>query len=157
ECREVFGEVEKDRCFGRAGVRQIAEAPGAWLALAPKKLAQLFNHGAVASAYLHSSNPVLVGDSTQKTIAAVETVYSRLLLLGGCAGLLLGASSAWGRGLAFLGGLFALSPWGYAGQLGAWGALLAGRPGPGRRPLAFLAASILGLCLVTHIVFFGAP
>jgi hypothetical protein len=33
---------------------------------------------------------------------------------------------------------------------------LALRPEPGRRPLAFLAACLLGMCVVTHIVFFGA-
>ena len=42
-------------------------------------------------------------------------------------------------------------------QLGVLGGLLAERPGPGRRPLVALAAGLLGMCVVTHIVFFGAP
>ena len=37
------------------------------------------------------------------------------------------------------------------------GGMLAERPGPGRRPLVMLAASLLGMCVVTHIVVFGAP
>jgi hypothetical protein len=35
ECREVFGEAGKDRCFGRAGARRIRAAPGRWLSLVP--------------------------------------------------------------------------------------------------------------------------
>jgi 4-amino-4-deoxy-L-arabinose transferase-like glycosyltransferase len=156
-CREVFGEVGKDRCFGHAGVERIEAAPWSWLALAPQKLGQLFNHGAIASAYLQTSNPRLVTDSTRVAIASVETLYSRLLLLGACLGLLRAAAGWHGRGLSLLAAAFTLSPWGYAAQLGLLGALLAERPGPGRRPLQFMAAAVLGLCVVTHIVFFGAP
>ena len=156
-CREVFGEAGKDRCFGQAGAERIRSAPGAWLALAPLKLGQLFNHGAVAAGYLQGSNPGLVSDSTRSVIATIETLYSRLLLLGACVGLLRAATGWLGRGFALLATGFTLSPWGYVAQLGLLAALLAGRPGPGRRPLLLLAAGLLGMCVVTHIVFFGAP
>jgi len=156
-CREVFGEAGKDRCFGHAGADRIRSAPAAWLALAPQKLGQLFNHNAVASSYLQTSNPALVTDSVRMAISTVETLYSRLLLLGACVGVLRVASGALGRGFSLLAAAFTLSPWGYLAQLSLLGGLLAERPGLGRRPLVLLAASLLGMCVVTHIVFFGAP
>lgn len=156
ECREVFGEAGKDRCFGRAGARRIAEQPLEWLALVPQKLGQLFDHAGVASSYLHASNPTLVPDRTKLGIAAVETLYTRLLLLGACLGLLRAASGRAGRGLALLGAGLTLSPWGYLAQLSVLGGLVAERPEPARRPLIFLATAVLGLLLVTHVVFFGA-
>lgn len=157
ECREVFGEAGKDRCFGHAGAERIRAAPGAWLALAPQKLGQLFNHGAIASAYLQTSNPSLVSDAARVAIATVETLYSRLLLLGACVGLLRAASARAGRALALLAAAFTLSPWGAAAQLSLLAGLLFERPEPGRRPFLTLAASLLAMCVVTHIVFFGAP
>jgi len=156
-CREVYGEAGKDRCFGHAGAERIRSAPGAWLALAPQKLGQLFNHGAVASSYLQTSNPSLVSDSTRVAISTVETLYSRLLLLGACLGLLRAATGWLGRGFSLAAAAFTLSPWGAVAQLAVLGSLLAERPGPGRRPLVALAASLLGMCVLTHIVFFGAP
>ena len=156
-CREVFGEAGKDRCFGHAGAERIRSAPGAWLALAPLKLGQLFNHGAIASGYLQTSNPSLVSDSTRSVVATIETLYSRLLLLGACFGLLRAVTGRLGRVCALLAAAFTLSPWGYLAELSLLAALLAERPGPGRRPFLFLAAGLLGMCAVTHIVFFGAP
>jgi 4-amino-4-deoxy-L-arabinose transferase-like glycosyltransferase len=156
-CREVFGEAGKDRCFGHAGAERIRSAPAAWLGLAPQKLGQLFNHNAVASSYLSTSNPSLVSDSVRVAISTVETLYSRLLLLGACIGVLRVASGWLGRGCSLFAAAFTLSPWGYVAQLSLLGALLAERPEPGRRPFVFLAASLLAMCVVTHIVFFGAP
>ena len=156
ECRSVFGEAGKDRCFGHAGARRIWSEPWAWLSLAPQKLSQLFDHAAVASGYLQTSNPQLFTDRAQRATSAVETLYSRVLLLGACLGLLRGATSRYGRGSSLVGALFTLTPWGFLAELGLLGALLAKRPDPGRRPLFFLAAAVLGLCVLTHIVFFGA-
>jgi hypothetical protein len=157
ECRNVFGEAGKDRCFGHAGMRRIGADPGGWLRLAPRKLGQLFNHGAVASSYLAASNSALVTDSTRHRIATLETLYGRLLLLGACWGLFRAASRRAGQGLALAAAAFAFSPWGYVAELGVLAGLLVERPSPGRRPLQFLAAGLLGLCVLTHIVFFGAP
>lgn len=156
ECRNVFGEAGKDRCFGHAGVARIQRDPVGWLRLAPRKLGQLFNHSAVASSYLATSNPGLVGDSVRRRIASVETVAARALLLGACWGLWRAARRRSGRGLSLLAAGFALSPWGYVAELCVLVRLLVELPGPGRRPLHFLAAGLLGLCVVTHIVFFGA-
>jgi hypothetical protein len=160
ECRNEFGEAGKDRCFGRAGARRIRAEPLAWLALAPKKLAQMFNHGAIASSYLQTSNGGLVNDRVRTALATVETLYSRLLLLGACAGLLRAAGGWVGRGFALGALVFTLSPWGYVAELALLAALAASvteRADPGRRPLELLALTVLGLCVLTHIVFFGAP
>jgi 4-amino-4-deoxy-L-arabinose transferase-like glycosyltransferase len=157
ECREVFGEAGKDRCFGRAGARRIAEQPLAWLALAPRKLGQLFDHGAVAASYLSASNPELVQGRAKLAVAALETLYSRVLLLGACLGLLRGCRGGVQRGAALAGAAFTLTPWGYLAQLGVLVRLVAGRPAPGRAPLALLALTLLLLLIVTHVVFFGAP
>jgi hypothetical protein len=157
ECRNVFGEAGKDRCFGHAGMRRIEGDPSGWLRLAPRKLGQLFNHGAVASSYLATSNSALVPDSTRHRIATLETLYGRLLLLGACWGLFRAASRRLGQGCALAAAAFALSPWGYVAELCVLAGLLVERPSPGRRPLPFLAAGLLGLCVLTHIVFFGAP
>jgi hypothetical protein len=156
ECREVYGEASKDRCFGHAGVRRIEREPLRWLALAPQKLGQLFNHSAVASSYLQTSNPSLVPESTRSAISTLETLYGRWLLLGACVGLLRAAAKRASRGFALAAVLFALSPWGYLAELALLGALLTELPGPGRRPLQFLAAALLTMCVATHIVFFGA-
>jgi len=105
---------------------------------------------------LQTSNPSLVDERKRSAIATVETLYARLLLCGACVGLLRAASSKLGRGTALASGLLTLSPWGFLAQLGVLIALLIERPVPGRRPLEFMAASMLGLCVITHIVFFGA-
>ncbi len=163
ECRDEFGEAGKDRCFGRAGLRRILSEPGAWLSLAPLKLGQLFNHGAVASAYLSTSNPRLVTDALRGRIATVETLATRAFLLAACWGLfrsLRGSTRrplAASRTLAAVAGLLALSPWGYAAELCLLACLLLQLVVPGRRPLLVVAAALLGLCVVTHIAFFGAP
>jgi hypothetical protein len=156
ECREVFGEAGKDRCFGRAGARRIAERPLGWLRLAPQKLGQLFDHNAVAASYLGASNHELVRDRIKLGIAAIETSFSRLLLLGACVGLLRASASKLQRGLSLAAAVFTLSPWGYLAQLGVLGWLLAARPTPSRTPAVLLAAALLLLLVVTHVVFFGA-
>jgi hypothetical protein len=159
ECREVFGEAGKDRCFGHAGMHRIREAPGAWLRLAPRKLAQLFNHGAIASAYLRTSNPQVVNEARRLAIATVETLYSRLLLLGAAFGLLRAASQWSERALSLAAAALTLSPWGFLAQLAVLGALVAGafrRRAPAEAALVCLAAGLLGLCFITHMVFFGA-
>jgi len=123
ECRSVFGEAAKDRCFGRAGLRRLRAEPAAWLALVPRKLGQLFDHSAVASSYLQTSNGGLVTDRVKLVLATAETLWSRLLLLGACFGLFRASPCWWGRGFSLGGALFTLSPWGYLAQLGVLGAL----------------------------------
>jgi hypothetical protein len=160
ECREVYGEAAKDRCFGQAGMRRIRQEPGAWLRLAPQKLAQLFNHGAIASSYLSTSNPQVVNEATRLAIATVETLYTRLLLLGAAVGLFRASRNRLERALGLAAAGLTLSPWGFLAQLAVLGALVKGsfgRRDGASAALVQLAAALLGLCFVTHMVFFGAP
>jgi 4-amino-4-deoxy-L-arabinose transferase-like glycosyltransferase len=160
ECREVYGEAGKDRCFGQAGVRRIREAPLAWLGLIPQKLAQLFNGGGIAASYLSTSNPQVVNEPRRLAIATLETLSTRLLLLGAALGLLRSARGRWGQGSALLAAGLTLSPWGFAAQLAVLGSLCGSLSEPRNGTegsLRLLAAVLLALCFVTHMVFFGAP
>ncbi|HEY6081563.1 MAG TPA: hypothetical protein VIW29_22265, partial [Polyangiaceae bacterium] len=98
----------------------------------------------------------LISERTKLALAAAETLYSRLLLLGACLGFLRSGERRRARWWAVAALGFGLSPWGYLAELALLGGLLAERPTPGRRPLLALAAALLGLCCVTHVVFFGA-
>jgi hypothetical protein len=158
ECRTVFGEAGKDRCFGRAGLRAIASDPFGWLLLVPKKLGMTFDYGTAAAYYLSASNPALVGERAKIGIGALELFGQRLLLLAalGAAARAAGPRRRARRMLALAGALAALTPAGFLG----WVALAATLASLGRTLLAhppalFALASVL--CTgVTHAVFFGA-
>lgn len=81
ECREVFDEAEKDVCFGAAARRAIAERPGRWLALAPKKLAATFDYAGAGGWYLHAANGAAFPERAKVVLGAVETVFERVLLV----------------------------------------------------------------------------
>ncbi len=85
ECRTVWDEAGKDRCFERAGLAVIARAPGVWLAAAPKKLAVTFDYFGAAPFYLHASNGAVFRDVDKLALGVVETLAVRLLLLGALA------------------------------------------------------------------------
>ena len=81
ECREVWDEAAKDACFGAAARRYIAEHPGRWLALAPKKLAATFDYAGAGGWYLHAANPVAFPARAKTAIGVIETVFERLMLI----------------------------------------------------------------------------
>lgn len=81
ECREVFDEAEKDVCFGAAARRLIAERPGPWLALVPKKLAATFDYAGAGGWYLHAANAEAFSDRAKRTLGTFEIVFERALLL----------------------------------------------------------------------------
>jgi hypothetical protein len=158
ECKTVFAEGEKDRCFGRAGLENIVAAPGAWLALAPAKLGMTFDYGTAAAYYLGASNGTLVSDETKTAIGAAELVGQRALLLVSLLALAR-ASGPRRRAravLCTLSALLAMQPAAYLGWLG----LAATAPLLGRRlldhPPALLAAGTVLATAVSHAVFFGA-
>jgi hypothetical protein len=80
-CREVYDEAKKDACFGHEARLYIASHPGPWVSLVPAKLAATFDHAAIASSYLHQSNPAAFSDDATRRLAIIETVYERLLVL----------------------------------------------------------------------------
>jgi hypothetical protein len=158
ECTNVFGEADKDACFGRAGLGRIAEDPLRWLGLVPKKLDATFNTAAPASGYLAESSSAALGAGGKAVLRTAETVWQRALvavalgalvrapgprrrlrlLVGALAGLGLLMHAAWPSYL----GLVLI-----ASLLGR--ALL-------ERPEAALAAGVVTVTALTHAVFFGA-
>jgi hypothetical protein len=80
-CREVWDEAAKDACFGEAARRYIAQHPGAWLALAPKKLAATFDYSGAGAWYLHTASAAAFPERAKVALGAVETVFERLALL----------------------------------------------------------------------------
>jgi len=158
ECRTVFAEGEKDRCFGNAGLRTIARAPGAWLALAPSKLGMTFDYGTAAAYYLGASNGGLVGDEEKNVIGAAELIGQRVLVMLG----LLALARAPGPRrrarliLSAVSALLLFQPAAYLGWMGLVAvALLLGRELFRHGP-ALVAASLVLATGLTHTVFFGA-
>jgi hypothetical protein len=158
ECRTVFAEGEKDRCFGRAGLAVIAKAPLRWLALAPKKLGATFDYGTAAAHYLAASNPDLVQHDAKVAIGAAELLGQRVLTIAAAVALgsVTGPRRRARRSVALVAVLALLMPSAWLG----WVALvvlglLLGRE-IFRLPAACLAVSVVGASALTHAVFFGA-
>jgi hypothetical protein len=80
-CRAVYDEAGKDVCFERAARERIVEAPGAWLALAPAKLAATFDYCGAAGWYLHEADPAAFGAGAKVALGIVETAFERVVLL----------------------------------------------------------------------------
>ncbi|AUX45742.1 hypothetical protein SOCE26_072380 [Sorangium cellulosum] len=80
-CRDVFDEAGKDTCFGREARRFIAQHPGTWLGLVPRKLAATFDYCGAAGWYLHASNPAAFREADKVALGAVETLFERVVLL----------------------------------------------------------------------------
>jgi hypothetical protein len=81
ECREVYDEAEKDRCFGRAAQGFIAAHPLAWIGLVPRKLAATFDYAGAAGWYLHASNAEAFTERAKVGLGAVETLFERVVLV----------------------------------------------------------------------------
>jgi 4-amino-4-deoxy-L-arabinose transferase-like glycosyltransferase len=158
ECRNVFGEADKDRCFGRAGWRKIEAAPLGFLALVPRKLSLTFDYFGAPGHYLHTSNFRGFDESRKVGLGVWETVWERLVLL---AAIVHAACRGTERrhvrwGIGAIAGLFALSRAGWLGYLGlVLTTLLSGRALV-RRPVAALTASLVLATALTHALFFGA-
>lgn len=158
ECKTVFGEAGKDRCFGSAGLRRIAADPVAWLGLVPSKLGQTFNYGTASAHYLSSSNGAVVGETSKLAVGALELLGQRLFVLAALFGLAR-AEGPRRRTRLVLGALcapFLFLPPAWVAWIGviALGALL-GRALIARPPLCFAVAALLATALI-HAVFFGA-
>lgn len=166
ECRAVFGEVAKDRCFGRAGARYVREEPLRWLAMAPAKLALTFDACGAASYYLRTANAGAFGDRAALWLDVIETIWQRALLVAALVGI--GRAGARGRDgprgkggwlrvavlLGSIAAAFGRHGWiGYVGLVASAGLL--GRELP-RHPPAALAAAVVGTTALAHAVFFGA-
>ncbi len=160
ECRNVFGEAEKDACFGHAAVRDIEREPGRFLSLVPKKLAVTFDYAGAAGWYLHSSNPGAFSESAKVRLGTAETIWERLVVLAALVAIARydgpfgrvrkGAAAATS---AFL---FMKSAWVAHLGLGLSAALLGRRfRDADRLPASLAAVTVLGTA-ATHAVFFGS-
>jgi Dolichyl-phosphate-mannose-protein mannosyltransferase len=158
ECRNVFGEADKDRCFGRAGWQKILADPASFLRLIPRKLSVTFDYFGAPGHYLHTSNFRDFDESRKRLLGEVETVWERIVLLAAIAqASRLGSVN---RRLRWVTGgvaaVFALSRAGWLGYLGlVVTTALSGRELV-RRPVASLAAGLTLSTALTHAVFFGA-
>ncbi|MEP7050381.1 MAG: glycosyltransferase family 39 protein [Pseudomonadota bacterium] len=158
ECRTVFAEAEKDRCFGHAGLARIRANWAGFLALVPRKLAMTFDYFGAPGHYLHTSNARAFGDRAKLWLGIVETVWERLVLLVAILqSARLGTRRRPGSLMAALpAALFALLHSGYVAYLGfVLSALLSGKRLL-KRPLLALSASAVLATALTHALFFGA-
>jgi hypothetical protein len=157
-CRTVFEEAEKDSCFRDAALARIAASPLDWAALAPAKLRATFDHPAAPAHYLHMSNPKAFDRASEVRLAALETVWQRLLLVLALLGLATGSARyvRLRRSLAALG----------VGSLVTLSAvpallcvvllcLLPGGPRPRGQPQLLFASVVVATALM-HALFFGA-
>ncbi|MBX3130978.1 MAG: glycosyltransferase family 39 protein [Polyangiaceae bacterium] len=169
-CPIVTGQVQQDRCWASIGRRRIAEAPGRWLALVPKKLSHTFDHESFPVEYLRQANRAAWPEERR--------VAGRRLLTFAHRGLLVAASLsvvAWafsrrhrreqrtGQGVA-LGLLVLLALYAILSVehpffwLVVAAPLLATLPLPGRPRLGGAVRYALGSLAVTaatHAIFFG--
>jgi hypothetical protein len=158
ECRNVFGEADKDRCFGRAGQRRIAADPLGFLALVPQKLSLTFDYFGAPGHYLHTANYREFDEPRKLRLGVLETVWERLVLLAAIAQAAVRGERrrALRRASGALAGLFALSRAGWGGYLGLVAChALSGRELL-RRPIAAITAGLTLATALTHAAFFGA-
>jgi 4-amino-4-deoxy-L-arabinose transferase-like glycosyltransferase len=158
ECKTVFAEAEKDRCFGRAGARRIAQAPLHWLALAPLKMMMTFEYSGAAAYYLNAANPEAFSARHKTLLGTVETVYQRLVTLLALVALatIPGPRSRPRRWLALIGSACLFLPLAWLSYLGL--SLSAALLGASlwRHPAALTAGALIATTALVHAVFFGA-
>lgn len=176
-CRDVTGQVDQDKCWGRVGRKLIFSDPVAWLKRVPKKLEQTYNHESFAVGYLAQAQPELWPESRRDRFRSVVTVFHHLLMFGAALGTVawviprsratrvvrLAAPGFWLQ-LGLLSTIVAFYAYGMAGYdyplywvivlapLVAWVRL------PGHPDVNGVVSWLWGLVLVTsltHAIFFG--
>ncbi len=164
-CKTVFQEAEKDACFGTEARRAMVAAPGVWLSKVPAKLRVTFDYFGAAPWYLHEANPETFPMRAKIFLGAVETVFSRLFLLGALwsiARIPIAASSSWRgwlrRGVAAVGLVACVTPWGALAYLALSAAIVPlGLRRLTRAPVVLsVTCAVVALTALTHAVFFGA-
>lgn len=168
ECRTVFGEADKDRCFGRAGLRNVLARPGHFLQLVPSKLAATFDWSGAPGHYLNASNSAAFDANSTRVLGVSELLVQRGLLLAGLLALGLAAgprrrlrlSLAAVAIVCLLGPALAARWWLVRSAWVAHLLLVAQAASLGRglwlRPNFAFAAAVVGATALTHAVFFGA-
>ncbi|WP_394841628.1 glycosyltransferase family 39 protein [Pendulispora brunnea] len=159
ECSTVWDEAEKDVCLERVARRRIREAPAAWFAKMPRKLAVTLDYFGAAPWYLRTANASAFSERAKLALGTVETVVSRLLLVFALAALAFrpGPRRNLRRLTGLLGVALALSPVGWLAYLVL--ALLAAEAAlaePAGAVLFGWTAAVIAATAATHAVFFGA-
>jgi Dolichyl-phosphate-mannose-protein mannosyltransferase len=168
-CPVVTGQVQQDDCWAGVGWRKIKQSPAHWLSLAPKKLAQTFDHESFAIEYLHEADPGAWPDERREAARGLLTT-AHLTLLAAAAlsivalplGRLRRDERYWQMGLLLL--LSGLIFYGIADEqhpfhwLVVLAPVLAFVPLPGRPSLGATGRVVMAVILltaITHVVFFG--
>lgn len=168
-CPNVTGQVQQDDCWAHVGWKKIMNAPGHWLGLAPKKLAQTFDHESFAVEYVHEADPGEWPDDRREAARGLLTA-AHLALLAAAAlsvvalplGRLTRDEQYWQIGLliVFCGLMF----YGIAEQehpfhwLIVLAPLVGLAPVPGRPylgPIGRMALSTVLITALTYVIFFG--
>ena len=169
-CPIVTGQVQQDRCWGEVGRAKIAAAPLQWLALAPLKLSQTFDHESFAVEYLHEADPDSWPEARRVAARELLTGFHRLLIA--IAALAVVAWPRWSAHTrpefftqltlgALVLGLASYAAFGDSHPfylLAVLAPLVAALPLPGRPAQGAAGGYLLALLAVTaltHIVFFG--
>ncbi|MET0792922.1 MAG: glycosyltransferase family 39 protein [Polyangiaceae bacterium] len=158
ECRNVFGEAEKDRCFGQAGAANIRKNMLGFLGLVPRKLSVTFDYFGAPGHYLHTSNWVAFDEARKMQLGVVETLFERLLLVAAIVQAALAGRTR--RRLRLASALpallFSVLRAGWLGYLGFVITVALSGKELLKRPLGALAASLISTTAAMHAVFFGA-
>jgi 4-amino-4-deoxy-L-arabinose transferase-like glycosyltransferase len=80
-CAVVTGQVQQDDCWARVGRQKILASPGHWLALAPLKLGQTFDHESFAVEYLHEADPARWPEDRRVAARELLTAFHRAILV----------------------------------------------------------------------------
>lgn len=167
-CPVVTGQVQQDRCWAEVGRRAIARDPARYLALAPKKLSQTYDHESFAIEYLREANPAAWPEARRQAGRELLTLAHRgvlaLAAFGAVGWAALGRRRAWlGEACAAVVAL-GLAGWAFASDDHPFYAialaipLLAVVPRPGRPaqgPVGRYLVGLLCATTITHAVFFG--
>jgi hypothetical protein len=160
ECREVWSEAAKDVCFERAARAAIRSHPTTWLARVPAKLAATFDYIGASPWYMHLSNPAAFDEHDKAVHGALETVVTRLFLLGAllaCARLV-GPRRAARVIVGLVGAALSLTLHAWVGYLAVGFAIgLLGARALARAPLLVpWSGAVVLATAATHAVFFGS-
>jgi 4-amino-4-deoxy-L-arabinose transferase-like glycosyltransferase len=85
-CRDVTGQVDQDKCWGRVGRQLILADPLGWLQRIPKKLEQTYNHESFAVGYLAQAQPELWPEARRNQWRSAVTIFHHLLMLAAVLG-----------------------------------------------------------------------
>jgi len=173
-CTEVTGQVDQDRCWGKLGVGWVREDVWRWVRLAPVKLAYCFDHSSFPVQYLGQADPDAWPESQRRILRGVLTGMHRVLLTVAMFGVVSCPWAGWGERSRLVRGmvcewvvfLLMLLVVGYSWLWGidwywplAAGIVVFGlwvrRTGPELGVVGVWVVGVIGLFMVTHVVFFG--